>query len=67
MFVIVVVVLAVVLMAFITMWLVNYLFAPSFLLTVFGLSQITLWKAFCLNFLCGILFKNISINTSKKK
>ena len=45
------------LMGFPTMWLVNYLICPAALVAIFGLTKITFWKAFWLNFLCGILFK----------
>ena len=50
------------LLAFPTMWLVNYLIAPSALTAVFGISALTFWKAFWLNFLAGILFKSSNIN-----
>lgn len=36
----------------ITMLIVNYLFASSLLLAVFGAPAITFWKAFWLNVLC---------------
>jgi hypothetical protein len=45
-------------MAFPMMWLMNYLFASSFLQFVFGVTQFTFWKAFWLNFLCGILIRS---------
>lgn len=47
-----------------TMWIVNYLITPTLLTTVFGISALTFWKAFWLNFLASILFK--STNTSSK-
>ena len=50
------------LLAFPTMWLVNYLIAPSALTAVFGISALTFWKAFWLNFLAGILFKSSNTN-----
>lgn len=51
--------------AYPTMLLVNYLITPTVLLTVFGISALTFWKAFWLNFLCGILFKSTTTNTGK--
>lgn len=50
------------LLAFPTMWLVNYLIAPSALTAVFGISALTFWKAFWLNFLAGILFRSSNTN-----
>ena len=44
--------------AYPTMWLINYLFAPSALVTVFGTTSIGFWKAFWLNFFFGIAFKS---------
>jgi len=46
------------------MLIVNYLFAPAVLTAVFGVSQLTFWKAFWLAILTGLLFK--SSNTSTK-
>ena len=54
------------LLAFPTMWLVNYLIAPSALTAVFGISALTFWKAFWLNFLAGILFKSSNTNYNKE-
>lgn len=45
-----------VLLAFPTMWLVNFVFWPPFIGTVFGVAKLTLWKAWGLNFLMGLLF-----------
>ena len=45
------------------MLIVNYLFTSTVLLAVFGIPALTFWKAFWLNWLCGILFK--ATNTSK--
>ena len=50
--------------AYPTLYIVNYLFTPQLLLSVFGISALTFWKAFWLNFLASILFK--STNTSSK-
>jgi len=47
-----------------TMWLLNYLFNPSLLTAVFGISQITFWKAFWFNILIGLLFRS---STSSNK
>ena len=57
----VVVVLAIVaaialVMTFPTMWMMNYLFTPHVLLTIFGVSQMTFWKALWLNVLIGYFF-----------
>lgn len=47
------------------MYLVNYLFAPSFLLAVFGVTHLTFWRAFWLAFLCGMLFKSFSFKVKQ--
>ena len=52
--------------AYPTLWLVNYLFTPNTLISLFGIAQLTFWKAFWLNFLCSILFKSSNTSTSKK-
>jgi hypothetical protein len=44
------------------MLLVNYLFNPVFLATVFHTGHFTIWDAWLLNILAGFLFKN---STSK--
>ena len=44
-----------VLMAFPTMWLWNWIM-PA----ICGFGKLSVWKALGLNFLCGILFKNVS-------
>lgn len=51
------------LMAFPTLWLVNYLFAPSLLLSIFGVSQIGFWKALALNLFFGFFVKSSSTNS----
>lgn len=48
-----------------TMLLVNYVFSEAALMAVFG-GAIGFWKAFWLNFLCGILFKS-SISSATKR
>lgn len=53
-------------MAFPTMWIINYLCAPSFLEMVFGVSSLTFWKAFWLNVIAGILFKSSPSSSSSK-
>jgi hypothetical protein len=55
------------LLAYPTMWMVNYLFTPATLLSLFGFAQLTFWKAFWLNFLCSQLFKGSSSSSSSKK
>lgn len=55
------------LFAYPTLWLVNYLFTPGTLISLFGIAQLTFWKAFWLNFLCSILFKSSNTSTSSKK
>jgi hypothetical protein len=68
-FTIVVLVLALVvgfslLLAWPTLWLVNYLFTSQVLLTLFGIPALTFWKAFWLNFFFGAAFKS-TYTTSK--
>ena len=50
------------LMGFPIMWLMNYVFTPGVLLTVFGVAKMTFWRAFWTNFLFGILFRT-SVST----
>ena len=52
-------------LAYPTMWLVNYLFAPSALVAVFGTAAIGFWKAFWLNFFFGVAFKSSASSSSK--
>jgi hypothetical protein len=54
-------------MAWPTLILVNYLFTPSLLLSVFGVAKIGFWQAFCLNALGGLLFKGGSVSNSKSQ
>lgn len=44
-------------MAYPTKWLVNYIFTDSVRLALFGVAQISLWRAFLLGLLCAGLFK----------
>lgn len=44
------------------MWVVNYLFTPSFLVAVFGVPQIGFGQAAALAALCSALF-NTSVST----
>ncbi len=54
----VILVLAILLaIAFPFMWLLNYVLSDVALVAVFG-EPVTYWKAFCLIFLCGFLFKS---------
>lgn len=41
------------LFAYPTMWLVNYLFSPQFLYSVFGVTSFSIWKAWALNAFLG--------------
>lgn len=51
--------------AWFVMLIVNYLFTPAVLTAVFGVAKLTLWRAWCLSLLSGILFKSTSYNSSK--
>ena len=42
--------------AYPTKWLVNFLFSPAFLLSIFGVAKIGFWQALCLNILTGVFF-----------
>lgn len=53
------------LMAYPVMWMCNYLFAPSALQAVFGVSRMDFWKALELSVLCSLLFKSSSSSSSK--
>lgn len=48
------------LLAWPTVWLVNYLFTAQLLVFVLGAAKITFWKAFCINALFGSWFKSSS-------
>lgn len=52
--------IACVVVAFPVMWLVNELFSPSFINSVFGVSQIGFSTALGLSVLCSLLFKSHS-------
>jgi hypothetical protein len=45
-------------MVYPTMWICNYLFAPSFLDIVFGIGSLTFWKALWLNVFLGLVFSS---------
>lgn len=45
------------LMAYPTMWIVNYLFTSSVISSLFGVAQLTFWKALWLNYITAALFK----------
>jgi hypothetical protein len=49
------------------MWIVNYLFTQQILMAVFGVPQLTFWKAFWIANLTGLLFKSTTTNTNTKK
>ena len=48
------------------MWIVNYLFTQQILMAVFGIPQLTFWKAFWLANLTGLLFKSSSTGKKEK-
>lgn len=54
----------VLLMAWPTEFLVNYLFTPSLLISIFGVAKITWTQALCINTLASILFKSSSSSKS---
>ena len=60
-----VVVLIGLLLGYPTMWMVNYLFTPSIISSLFGVAQLTFWRAFWLNCLCATLFKGTSSSSTK--
>ena len=43
--------------AYPTKWIMNYLFAPALLQSIFGVTKLTLLRAFCLNFIASTLIK----------
>jgi hypothetical protein len=45
-------------LAFLVMWLWNFVM-PS----IFHLPEIGYWQAFCLYYLCGLLFKGVNVKT----
>jgi hypothetical protein len=49
------------------MWMVNYLVAPSALFAVFGIYQLTFWKAFWLSILTGTFFYRGNSGSNKKE
>jgi hypothetical protein len=54
------------LMAYPTMWVVNYLFTSSVISGLFGVAQLTFWKALWLNYITAALFKGTTtVNSSK--
>lgn len=40
------------------MWLINWLFLPSFLLAIFGVAKLGFWQTWALLFICSALFKS---------
>jgi hypothetical protein len=46
------------LLGFPIMWLMNYVFTPGIMLTIFGVAKMTFWRAFWTNYLFGILFRS---------
>jgi hypothetical protein len=53
-----------ILSAYPMMWIVNYLFAPSFLVAVFGVAKLNFWRALALCFITGFFART---NTPSKK
>lgn len=48
------------LLAYPTMWIVNYLFTAQLLTFVFGAAKISFWQAFVLNLFFSFAFKSTS-------
>lgn len=46
-------------------WLVNDLFTPATINSLFGVTQLGFWKALELSVICGVLFKSSSSSSSK--
>lgn len=55
------------LFAFPIKWLVNYVFTDGTRLALFGVTHISVWQAYCLSLLCGLLFKGSGITAGKEK
>ena len=53
------------LFAFPLMWAINYVFASSVLLALFGVPQITFWKTVVLSIITGSLFKSSNTTVNK--
>ena len=53
------------LLAYPTMWLVNYLFSTAFLTFIFGTAKLGVMQAWALNCVTGILFKSTTTTTKK--
>lgn len=51
-------VVIVLLAAFPMMWMINWLFAPSFLTFVFGMAKLGYWQTLVLECVAGALFKS---------
>ena len=54
-----------ILMALPVMLIINNIFDPEFISSVFGVEQISFWQGFFLTWLCAILFKSHNSNGSK--
>ena len=54
------------LMAYPTMWVMNYLFTAQLLAFVFGAAKITFWQAFFLNMITGVFFRSGGSSSSSK-
>lgn len=53
------------LMAYPTMWVVNYLFTAQLLIFVFGVAKIGFWQAFILNTFFSLAFGRQTYSSSK--
>ena len=47
-------------------WLVNSVFSAAFIQFIFGVVQISVWRAWGLLILCGMLFKGNTATDNKK-
>lgn len=54
------------LFAFPVKWLINYLFTKTLLTAIFGVEQVSVWKAFWLNVLIGLTIGRPSTSSASK-
>lgn len=52
--------------AFPIMWLMNYTFAPSLLISVFGTAKLTFWHAYTFSVLMSWMVKSTATSSSSK-
>lgn len=50
--------IAAVIFAYPLMWMINYIFSPEAIASVFGTPQISFWKSFWLQFFFYVAFKS---------